>query len=211
MDVSAVGFRLAASTLGGGLAAALGAIVDPWLAAIVGWIALAGIFSAWTWLTVGRLDSTETRRHASREDPTHAASRVILVLASLASVIGVGVLLLAGSPGGSSVPWEALVGVASVVASWTVVHLLYMLHYARLYYTDAAGGAVDFNGEGDPDYHDFADLAFTLGMTYQVSDTALKGREVRRVALRHALLSYMLGAVVLAVTINLVVQLASAG
>ena len=46
-------------------------------------------------------------------------------------------------------------------------------------------------------------------MTYQVSDTALAGTEVRRAALRHALLSYLLGAVVLAVMINLVVQLAS--
>ena len=66
----------------------------------------------------------------------------------------------------------------------------------------------DFNGEGDPDYHDFAYLAFTVGMTYQVSDTALAGRDLRRAVLGHALLSYLLGAVVLAVMINLVVQLA---
>ena len=40
-------------------------------------------------------------------------------------------------------------------------------------------------------------LAFTLGMTYQVSDTTLQTRVVRRAALGHALLSYLLGAVVL--------------
>jgi uncharacterized membrane protein len=63
---------------------------------------------------------------------------------------------------------------------------------------------VDFNQKNDPDYGDFAYLAFTLGMTYQVSDTSITSREIRRTALRHALLSYLFGAVILATVINLV-------
>lgn len=212
MNLHTAGTRLAASaTAGVGVAVGLVPIVNPLLAGVAGWITLAATFSLWTWLIVGRLDAADTRRHATLEDPTHAVSRAVLVLASLASLVGVGVLLFAGSKGGSAFPWEALIGVASVVASWALVHVLYMLHYARLYYVDGAGDVIDFNGEGGPDYHDFAYLAFTVGMTYQVSDTALAGTQVRRAALRHALLSYLLGAVVLAVMINLVAQLASGG
>jgi uncharacterized membrane protein len=44
-------------------------------------------------------------------------------------------------------------------------------------------------------------------MTYQVSDTDLKTRTIRATALRHALLSYVLGSVVLAITVNLVAGL----
>lgn len=212
MNLHAAGTRLAASAaVGAGVTVGLVPVVNPWLAGVAGWIALAATFSLWTWLVVGRLDAAETRRHATQEDPTHAVSRAVLVLASLASLLGVGVLLFAGSGGASAVPWEAMIGVASVVASWVLVHLLYMLHYARLFYTDGVGEVIDFNGEGDPDYHDFAYLAFTVGMTYQVSDTALAGSQVRRAALRHALLSYLLGAVVLAAMINLVAQLAASG
>lgn len=213
MNLHSAGVRLAASAVAGGaVAIGLSWVVNPWLAGVAGWIALATTFSVWTWTVVGRLDADGTRRHATEEDPTHAVSRLVLVLASLASLVGVGVLLSAGGAGArGAFPWEALVGVASVAASWVLVHLLYLLHYARLYYADAPGASVDFNGEGDPDYHDFAYLAFTLGMTYQVSDTALAGRQVRRAALGHALLSYLLGAVVLAVVINLVAQLASGG
>nr|NLI50492.1 DUF1345 domain-containing protein [Propionibacterium sp.] len=212
MNLHTAGIRLAASAVTGGVvAASLAAVVSPWLAGVAGWIVLASTFSMWTWLVVRGLDAADTRGHATREDPTHAVSRVVLVLASLASLVGVGVILLFSSSSKGSVPWEALTGVASVAASWVLVHVLYMLHYARLYYSDGTGEAIDFNGEGDPDYHDFAYLAFTLGMTYQVSDTALTGSDVRRVALAHALLSYLLGAVILAVTINLVVQLASGG
>lgn len=210
MKLHTAGARLAASAVVGcGLMVGLVPVVGPWVAAVAGWIALAGTFSVWTWLVVGRLDAADTRRHATVEDATHATSRAILVLASLASLVGVGVVLFAGSRGDSAIPWEAMIGVASVVASWVLVHLLYMLHYAKLYYAGGAHAAIAFNGEDEPDYHDFAYLAFTIGMTYQVSDTALPGSQVRRAVLRHALLSYLFGAVVLAVMINLVVQLAS--
>ena len=53
-----------------------------------------------------------------------------------------------------------------------------------------------------PDYTDFAYLALTIGMTFQVSDTPLSTRRVRRVALRHALLSYLYGAVIVAIMVN---------
>jgi uncharacterized membrane protein len=46
-------------------------------------------------------------------------------------------------------------------------------------------------------------------MTYQVWDTDLQTRPIRATALRHGLLSYLLGAVVLATVINLVAGLGS--
>jgi len=79
---------------------------------------------------------------------------------------------------------------------------MFTLRYAYLYYRDREG--VDFNEDKRPHYRDFAYLAFTVGMTFQVSDTDLKTDAVRSTALRHALLSYVLGAIVLATTINLV-------
>lgn len=44
-------------------------------------------------------------------------------------------------------------------------------------------------------------------MTYQVSDTEIGLTAIRSTVLRHALLSYLLGAVILAVTINLIAGL----
>jgi uncharacterized membrane protein len=127
----------------------------------------------------------------------------------VASLAGVGYLLAAESTGGIS---AAVVGALSVAAAWVTVHTVYMLRYARLYYTGDEGG-IDFNeNEGyRPDYGDFAYLAFTLGMTYQVSDTDLTDRQIRMAALRHALLSFLLGAIVLAIVINLGASLIGAG
>ena len=50
-------------------------------------------------------------------------------------------------------------------------------------------------------------MAFTIGMTYQVSDTELNSRAIRSTALRQALLSYLFGAVIIAMTINVVAGL----
>ena len=102
---------------------------------------------------------------------------------------------------------QIAVGVLSVLASWTVAHTLYTLRYARLYFTDGDEGGIDFGSDRRPRYSDFAYVAFTLGMTYHVSDTALKTSNLRSTALRQALLSYLFGTVIIAITINLVAGL----
>jgi uncharacterized membrane protein len=88
------------------------------------------------------------------------------------------------------------------------VHTVFTLRYARLYYLNGSGG-IDFNQDDEPAYAEFAYLAFTIGMTYQVSDTDLKTRAIRSTALRQALLSFVLGAVILATTINLIAGLSN--
>jgi uncharacterized membrane protein len=93
----------------------------------------------------------------------------------------------------------------SVALAWSAVHTVYALRYARLYYTPPEGG-IDFEGER-PDYVDFAYLALTIGMTFQVSDTDLTGKRVRRQALRHALTSYVFGTVIVAITVSSVASL----
>jgi Protein of unknown function (DUF1345) len=50
-----------------------------------------------------------------------------------------------------------------------------------------------------------------VGTTYQVSDTELRTHAIRATALRYALLSHQLGAIVLAVTIDLIAGLGELG
>jgi uncharacterized membrane protein len=65
-------------------------------------------------------------------------------------------------------------------------------------------GPVGFQDDEPPDYADFVYVAFTIGMTFQVSDTDLAKRPIRRAALHHALLSYLFSSVILAITVSLV-------
>jgi uncharacterized membrane protein len=200
--------RVVVVALVGCCVAVLTKILGPWqLAPLLGWEVAAAGYVAWEWLTIRGLDAERTATRAGREDPGQATTDGVLLLASVASLIAVGLVILTAT-GDSTAAASVQVGlcVASVVTSWSLVHVVYLLRYARLYYTGPDGG-VNFNQPEPPTYRDFAYLAFTIGMTFQVSDTELTSSQLRSVALRHALLSYLFGAVILATTINLVAGL----
>lgn len=181
-------------------------------AVLVGWDVAALIFSAWIWLMMASMNSSTTAAHATREEPGRAQTDVLVLLASVGNLIAVGyVLVQASSAKGSAQDLLAGLGVASVALSWFAVHTLFSLRYARLYYAGQPGG-IDFNQKSpEPRYLDFAYVAFTIGMTFQVSDTDLQTPAIRVTALRQSLLAYLFGAVTLAATINLVSGLATSG
>jgi uncharacterized membrane protein len=212
--------RVLAGALAGVVAGVLtGMLVDWTYAASIGFDVAASVFLVWTWTAVRRMDADETARHATREDPTRRLTRLIVLAACVASLAGVGVLLVeAASEHGARRAGVAALGLASVGVSWLVVHGLFALHYAELYYGGGAdpsqpgsgrAGGIDFGLDTPPAYGDFAYLAFTVGMTYQLSDTPLTSRELRASVLRHALLSYLFGALIIGASVNFVVSLAS--
>jgi uncharacterized membrane protein len=198
---------LIAVLLGVAVAVAVGNAVG-WRFALVGWIATAGLYVVWTRLLLGGMDAEQTCEYVSREDPTRWVADSVIVWASVASLAGVGYVVAAGSRTGTEAVAAAVVGVLTVVASWFAVHTLFTVHYARLYYADEPGG-INFHDPEPPRFRDFAYVAFTVGMTFQVSDTEIGLTSIRATVLRHALLSYLLGAVVLAVTVNLIAGLGS--
>ncbi len=169
----------------------------------IGWAAAAATFLLVAGVTISRIPPEDTGAHATREDGSRAAAHVLVAVATLASFGAVALLLLDAAPAkGAAKIAIVAIAVGTAALSWLLTHTLFALRYAALYYTE--GGGIDFNEQPAPDYGDFLYLAFTLGMTYQVSDTAVRSRRIRGVVLRHSLLSYVLGALVLATTVNLV-------
>ena len=178
------------------------------LAILVGWIATASALLVWVFSEIAGLDATDTARIATREDDSRAAARAALVAASSASLVAVVIGLHRASSAGTGLQVVlTLASMVTIVLSWLVVHTLFVLRYAHLYYGVGAVGGVEFPGDGAPDYRDFAYLAFTVGMTYQVSDTAVTDPVVRRTLLRHALLSYLFGTAIIASTISVLAAL----
>jgi uncharacterized membrane protein len=183
-------------------------LIVPWQAAmLLGWIAAALFYVIGVWATVGTFDAATTKRNAVREDPSVATTDLLVISAGVACLAAVGLALVkAGSAHGGTKAYLITIGVASVALAWAAVHTVFTLRYARLYYSSPVGG-IDFNEPDDPTYLDFAYLSLTIGMTFQVSDTNLTTKPVRRSALHHALLSYLFGAVIVALLINVVSSL----
>jgi uncharacterized membrane protein len=199
----------------------VGVLVRPGLGPIAGYDAAVLLYLTRVWLAIWPLDAKTTAEHAARQDPSRPIADLVLLTAAVASLGAIAVVIVqSNSSHGSIEGADVGIGAGSVVVSWLLVHTIFTLKYARLYYGGSSGqdhnsadnssaeGGVEFEHKVRPPYTDFAYLAFTVGMTFQVSDTDLQSAEYRRLALRHALLSYLFGAVILAATINLVAGLA---
>lgn len=197
-------------------AAATGAVVAfvvawfaPWqLTILVGWDVMAVSTVATVWLAIGPFTPDETRDFAQREDSTRAQTHFLLLGAALVSLVGVVLAFLKANQGHhENEIWLEGAGIATIASSWLLVHTVFMLRYAHLYYTPPTGG-IDFKMRPEePDYKDFAYTAFTIGMTFQVSDTDITSRAMRRQVLRHALVSFLFGSVILANTVNVIAGL----
>ncbi len=200
--------RLGVSAGIGAVTAGLTAVFGSWVfAPAVGWDATALVFTATVWLGIWPMSAHTTAKRATREDPSRATSDILTLCACVASLAAVGVVLVAANHArGGDRAMLATFGLLSVAVSWLTVHTIFTLRYALLYYAEPVGG-VDFHSNERPSYRDFAYLALTIGMTFQVSDTDLNSTDIRATALRHALLSYLLGSIILAAAINLIAGL----
>jgi uncharacterized membrane protein len=184
-------------------------LLSEWqVAALVGWDVSAAVFITFVYAGIHGKNAAETELEATKEDDSRTAAEAVLVGASLFSLVGVAFALIAASSAhGVTKSLMTTLVVVSVVLSWAAVHAVFTLRYARLYY--AADGGIDFHSDVPPDYGDFLYVALTIGMTFQTSDTDLNAKSIRMTALRHALLSYLFGVVVLGTTINVIATLLS--
>jgi uncharacterized membrane protein len=183
----------------------------PWESAVVaGWDVAALTYLSSIWPIILRADSAQAEQLATHQDETRGSATVLVLAASVASLLGVGgAVSLAGHESGPSRVLLIGQAVLTLLLSWTVVNTVYTLHYAHRGFGSTGLGIAfgDAAGQERPTYRDFAYVAFTIGMTYQVSDTTVRDPRIRRAVLSQALLSYAFGVVILGGAVNLIAGL----
>ena len=201
MPPAAVTRLVAAGVLGGLIGVVVGVLTGALLGVLAAIAGSATIFVVAGWVVLWPMDAAATHRTVQRQDFRPVAQEIVIVAAAVGGLVGiVALLLLSGSGSG---PTAAAIAPGGVFMVWAALHLMYATRYAHLYYTDGTGG-IDFNSDDPPTYRDFLYFSYNLGMTYQVSDTSVSSPTIRAIALRHCLLSYVFGTVILATVINLV-------
>lgn len=155
-----------------------------------------------------RADAAATRELAHGIDAGRSLVDVSVLVASLASLGGVGLMLLSGHTPTAEKATEAGLAIATVASAWVLVPTVYAMRYARHWF-NAQSDCIDLHQDEPPRYSDFVYLAFTVAMSYAVSDTDLKSSEIRAIAIRQAWLAYVFGTVIIAASINLIAGLAA--
>lgn len=156
----------------------------------------------------------DIKKRASKDDGGRLFVFLIVVVASFVSMVTVTMLII--SKDTANIPQIVYLPViiSGIMLSWIMVHATFSFRYAHLYYDLDEGEekhaeGLDFPGQKNPDYLDFAYFSFVIGMTFQVSDVEICSRVIRRQALGHALLSFVLNTFVVALSINLIASLKS--
>ena len=191
-------------------AAALALGWKPALSIVVGADAGAAVFLLTTGAVILNDKEADIRRRAAYDDANVAVIMGLVLGAMTASLAALIFALRQGkAPGHEPSSWLVILSVVTLVESWLVVQMLFCIHYAHLYFTDADGDresdrGVKFEGEQPRSYREFWYMAVCMGATFQVSDWSLTTTRFRDVVTIHALIAFAFNTLVLALGVGIV-------
>jgi uncharacterized membrane protein len=146
----------------------------------------------------------EMRQYAKDNDANRALLLVLSAMVSLVILVSVASEMHGGK--GNAVTTSLLI--ATLVLAWLFTNTVYALHYAHVYYFDDGtgvdSGGIEIPGCEEPDYWDFVYFSFTLGMTFQTSDSQITSWRIRRISIGHCLAAFVFNLGVLAFSINVI-------
>ena len=179
-------------------------------AVLMVWIAFAFTVIVMDWIIIFTSHPMDVRKNAKLQDSNRTFIFLFVIASSVIS-LGAIIFLLISAKGksGEGVAFPVILALTSVLVSWWLVHTLFTLRYAHLYYepenANKTVGGLEFPGdEKNPDYLDFVYFSFVIGMTFQVSDVEISSRRIRRLALFHALIAFAFNTAIVALSINIV-------
>lgn len=178
------------------------------------WISFSATLLFFLWTIIVTNHPRDMAIVASEEDSSRMVIFLFSLVAAVASLFAI-ILLLQSAPGSSKsgLSSHILLAGAAVGASWILIHTLFTIRYAHMYYSFPTheekkqkrhSGGLIFPGETQPDFLDFAYFSFVLGMTFQVSDVQITDRSIRRLAIVHGLLSFIYNTAIVALSINVI-------
>ncbi|MDO8882585.1 MAG: DUF1345 domain-containing protein [Pseudotabrizicola sp.] len=184
----------------------LGIVLPPEQALVSGFNLGAIAFLLMVW-QLWRGDGPEAARARSARDD---GGRWLMLLAMTASVASALVALGVMTLGQDTDILNILTATITIILAWVFSNTVMALHYAHLWYGEAATGdvgGIDFPGEAEPVFADFVYVAFVIGMTAQVADTNLTSRQMRRVVTLHGFCAFMFNLGILALVVNMLAGL----
>ncbi len=177
---------------------------------MLGWNTFSLSMIIMSWVSFFITDSKQIREQAKVQDPSRSIIFIIIIVSTLASFFAVLLLILSKGENDNTSSLRIAVAVTGMFLSWFLIHTIFTLRYAHIFYGDhetrpnTHAGGLEFPGDSKPEYLDFAYYSLVLGMTFQVSDVQITSKRLRSLAMLHGLLSFVFNTIMIALTINLI-------
>lgn len=174
--------------------------------ALTGWNACAWSYILMMGWLMLRADHHKVRQVAVEEDETAVAVLTLVLIAATLSLAAIVLELGHIRDLPQEVRARHYLFVASIlIGSWTMVGVVYAMHYARMFYSVPANRRpLKFpNEEQNPDYWDFLYFSFTIAVAVQTSDVSVLTRQMRKAVLAQSVLCFFFNTAVIGLTINI--------
>ena len=132
--------------------------------------------------------------------------RIGTVFTLLTSIIGIteGITIVVAKGGADSFT-ENAIGVPAVMLAWGILHFGYAERYAQAYYAALPDEEIlVFPNAVRPNFVDFTYFAFTMGMTFAVSDVESQNSSIRARILSHGILSFIYNTATLGIAVGII-------
>lgn len=158
-----------------------------------------------------RTEPHETLKRARKEE----TSSILILLVTILAVAGALVDIGYGLPESKTMSRNLRIfaisqSVIGVFLAWLLLHIMYSLHYAKLYYGEIDDNDANafrkgfvFPGNKDVvDYWDFVYYSFTIAMCFQTSDVTITSPYMRRLTIFHATVAYLFAMAILGLLLD---------
>ena len=103
---------------------------------------------------------------------------------------------------------------AALFTTWLELHLSFAVYYAKVYFAGNPQPAADgeepqifiFPGKDEPLFTDFLDVAYSVALTFAMSDVDLEDGFARRIVLLQAIVSFLFYSTIFSMVTNLMVS-----
>lgn len=186
---------------------------------LIGWNVAIVVFLGLVGFMMTHSSHESMRKRARELDEGRYTVLVLAVAAALGSLAAIVFELykLKSAPS-DVVALHVGLSLATIITSWSFVHVIFTEHYAHGFYRDRGADedgdseydeddpkrrGLRFPGQPRPDYLDFLYFSFTIGVANQTADTEVVSRSMRVLVLIHSVISYFFNTIILALTINI--------
>lgn len=180
--------------------------INPTTLAVYAWLAFASTELLLSWLIILWSHPRDMHKQSGLQD----SSRIFIIIFILVGAfLSLFTIVQLGREKQMEQPASVILAMITVFCSWALVHTVFALRYAHIFYMrrpqeEKPMGGLDFPGETEPNYADFAYFSFVLGMASQVSDVQVNSRRVRKLVLAHSVLSFFFNTTIIALSINII-------
>ncbi len=187
--------------------------MEPITRTMICWDVFGSVYIIMSLITFFSMHSKEIRLLVSIQDSSRLVVFLTVLVSTLSSLLGILILLLNKGSWILNKYVETFIYILGVSCSWMLLHIIFTFRYAHMYYRSdpsrecTISGGLEIPNEKYPDYIDFAYFSFVIGMTFQVSDISISSRSLRRLVLLHGMLAFLFNTVIVALSINVILDL----